>query len=254
MIPKIIFIVPYRDRTPHKHFFINYMKIVMEDYKEEEYEIYFAHQCDKRPFNRGAMKNIGFLAMKKKYPKDYRKITFVFNDVDTVPYKKNMLPYETTDGVVKHFYGFNFALGGIFSITGNDFEKTNGFPNSWGWSGEDNLMQSRVIHTGLQIDRSVFYNIHSKDILHLIDEFSKYINKKDLSNMLSGTYIYGLNALRNLKYEIYDNFINISYFDCEMNPTAVKLENHDITKNNSNKISVPLNRGRNMMMSAFKRK
>ena len=72
--------------------------------------------------------------------------------------------------------------------------------------------------------------------------------------MLSGTYIYGLNALRNLKYEIYDNFINISYFDCEMNPTAVKLENHDITKNNSNKISVPLNRGRNMMMSAFKRK
>ena len=39
-----------------------------------------------------------------------------------------------------------------------------------------------------------------------------------------------------------------------MNPTAVKLENHDITKNNSNKISIPLNRGRNMMMSAFKRK
>ena len=133
MIPKIIFIVPYRNRVEHKQLFTKYMEFIMEDYKKEEFETYFVHQCDSRPFNRGAMKNIGFLAMCKKYPNDYKNITFVFHDVDTLPYTKNLLPYETTVGIVKHFYGFNFALGGIFSIIGSDFEKTGGFPNFWAW-------------------------------------------------------------------------------------------------------------------------
>ena len=102
-VPNLIFIVPYRDRVEHKQFFIKYMDFIMEDYKKEDYEIHFVHQCDSRPFNRGAMKNVGFLAMKQKYPNEYKNITFVFNDVDTLPYTKNLLPYETVIGKVKHF-------------------------------------------------------------------------------------------------------------------------------------------------------
>ena len=107
------------------------MKILLEDITEP-YEIYFAHQCDNRPFNRGAMKNLGFIAIKNKYPNHYKDITFIFNDVDTFPGEKGMIDYITTPGIVKHYYGFNFALGGIFSICGADFEKAKGFPNFWG--------------------------------------------------------------------------------------------------------------------------
>ena len=72
-IPKIIFIVPYRDRKEHLDHFQSHMKIILEDYEPGSFKFVFAHQCDKRTFNRGAMKNIGFLAVKTMYPNDYKK-------------------------------------------------------------------------------------------------------------------------------------------------------------------------------------
>jgi hypothetical protein len=96
------------------------MEKILEDYKKSEYKIIYSHQSDTRIFNRGAMKNIGFLYAKSLYPNDYQNITFVFNDVDTMPYNKNFLNYETVQGNVKHFYGYQFTLGGIVSITGAD--------------------------------------------------------------------------------------------------------------------------------------
>jgi hypothetical protein len=198
-IPKRIFIVPYRNRVQHKFFFSKYMSYILED--KDDYEIYFSHQCDARTFNRGAIKNIGFLAAKNKYPQHYKDITFIFNDVDTIPFTK-IFDYETTRGVVKHYYGFKYALGGIVVMKGADFERTNGFPGFWGWGMEDNVLQKRCEAVGLTIDRSVFYNIGSPEILQLFDGISRIISKKDPWRGEHDDGVDGLRTISQLKYTI----------------------------------------------------
>jgi hypothetical protein len=217
------------------------MKFILEDFKEGDYEIYFSHQCDTRSFNRGAMKNIGFLAMKHKYPDHYKDMTFVFNDVDTIPYHK-LFDYSTVPGVVKHFYGFKHTLGGIVSIRGADFERINGFPNFWGWGMEDNVLQLRCEKYGLVIDRSQFYPIGSQDILQLFDSVSRVISKKDPWRAAHDVGVDGLITIHQLNYSIdldslnpVDNnfwedtlvyyFINVTQF-----LTSVRYE-HDIYTN-----------------------
>ena len=198
-IPKRVFIVPYRNRIQHKFFFSKYMSFILET--DEDYEIYFTHQCDARTFNRGAIKDIGFIAVRNKYPEHYKDITFIFNDVDTIPFTK-IFDYETTHGVVKHYYGFKYALGGIVVMKGSDFEKTNGFPCYWGWGMEDNALQKRCEAVGLKIDRSVFYNIGSPEILQLFDGISRIISKKDPWRGENDNGVDGLRTISQLKYTV----------------------------------------------------
>ena len=204
-IPKRVFIVPYRNRIQHKFFFSKYMQFILEN--DDSYEIYFSHQCDARTFNRGATKNIGFLAIKNKYPNHYKDITFIFNDVDTIPFYK-IFDYETTPGVVKHYYGFKYALGGIVAIKGCDFERINGYPCFWGWGMEDNALQKRCEAHGLYIDRSVFYNIGSPEILQLFDGISRIISKKDPWRGEHDNGIDGLRTISNLAYTIDEKSAN----------------------------------------------
>jgi len=204
-VPKRVFIVPYRNRVQHKFFFSKYMQFILEN--DNDYEIYFSHQCDARSFNRGATRNIGFLAIKNKYPNHYKDITFIFNDVDTIPFYK-IFDYETTFGVVKHYYGFKYALGGIVVMKGGDFERINGYPCFWGWGMEDNAIQKRCEAYGLIIDRSVFYNIGSPEILQLFDGISRIISKKDPWRGEHDNGIDGLRTISNLTYTIDEKSAN----------------------------------------------
>jgi len=204
-VPKRIFIVPYRNRVQHKFFFSKYMSFILED--DDDYEIFFSHQCDARTFNRGATKNIGFIAARNKYPEHYKDITFIFNDVDTIPFNK-IFDYNTEHGIVKHFYGFQYALGGIVVMKGADFEKTNGFPCLWGWGMEDNALQKRCEAVGLYVDRSVFYNIGSPEILQLFDGISRIISKKDPWRGENDNGIDGLRTISKLQYTIDEKSAN----------------------------------------------
>ena len=204
-IPSRVFIVPYRNRLQHKFFFSKYMSFILED--EDDYEIYFSHQCDARTFNRGAIKNIGFLAIKEKYPEHYKNITFIFNDVDTIPFNK-IFDYKTVEGTIKHYYGYKYALGGIVVIKGGDFEKTNGYPCYWGWGMEDNALQKRCENIGLKIDRSIFYEIGSPEMLQLFDGISRIISKKDPWRMQNDNGLDGLRTISNVVLKIDDKSDN----------------------------------------------
>lgn len=213
MTPSIIFIVPYRDREPQLNVFKIMMKYLMEDIPEDSYEICIAHQMDGRPFNRGAIKNLGFIAMRDKYPNDYKNISFVFHDVDTFPCFKNLINYKTNSGVIKHFYGFRHTLGGIVSINGADFEKMNGFPCYWSYGYEDNVLQNRAIKCGLRIDRSIFFAIGNPQIFQSVDHFVKSINRnwKQIMNQDNG--VDGISTIKNIKYTEENDFINFTTFD-----------------------------------------
>jgi len=221
----IVFIIPYRDRYYHKVHFDKYMEYILEDYDKDEYMFLFVHQQDDLPFNRGAMKNIGFLYVKENYA-NYKDITLVFNDIDTIPAEKGLLDYKTRHGVVKHFYGFKHALGGIVSITAGDFEKVNGFPNYWNWGYEDNVLNMRINQNkSMTIDRDTFFSIGSMEILHEVDSFKKfYVNKQPPQNKQ-----YSENdGIHNVKVSKWNfdpstNFLNVTQYTCKNNVDYSKI-------------------------------
>jgi hypothetical protein len=231
--PKLIFIVPYRDRAQQQKFFASHMNAILEDVPKNDYKIYYVHQKDDRSFNRGAMRNIGFLVMKEKYPNDYKNITFVFNDVDTMPFTKNFLNYETVHGSVKHFYGFTFALGGIVSIKGNDFEKVGGYPNFWAWGYEDNLLQSRVHDAKINIDRSQYYPIMDKNIFQMKDGLERIVNRSEFDRFLGET-LEGFSTITNIQYNINEDtgFIDVTYFTTTVDDKPSENVVHNLLNGN----------------------
>lgn len=199
-VPKMIFIVPYRDRQAHMNMFLNHMPFVMKVYNRNEYDVAFIQPKDDKPFNRGAMKNIGFMYVKQKYPESYKDITLVFNDVDTLPGLKNMWDYNTQPGNVKHFYGFTFALGGIVSIKAGDFERVNGFPNFWGWGLEDNCLQQRCVKHKLNIDRSKFYTYGNQDVLQFFNGPQRRVDSDGVMKAKGDNGSNGIRTISNLRY------------------------------------------------------
>ncbi len=201
--PEKFFIIPYRDRERHLEVFINHMEHVLED---EKYLILIIHQDDKRNFNRGALKNIGFKFIKNCYPNTYRNKTLIFHDVDFVVWKKNIFDFETKRGVVKHHYGFppNIAkaLGGVFTIKAGDFERTNGFPNYWSWGYEDNVFFKRVVNRGLKIDYGNFRNIKHPDVVIFWDGYNKKVNENYIYNQIKKERGYGIENISRLKYNL----------------------------------------------------
>ena len=198
MAPSTIIIVPYRDRQSHRSIFLKHMSDILSNI---DYEIVIVHQDDRRPFNRGAIKNIGFLYAKKMYPQEYRKIILVFHDIDIMPWKKGQFSYWTNFREARHFYGYENVLGGIVAIRGVDFERINGFPNIWTWGYEDNILGDRCKLLNIQINNSelVKYN-NFKNIIHIYHG-SKRLISNNIAHKTSTPYFKdGINQLYNVSW------------------------------------------------------
>ena len=163
-----IFVVPYRNRPAQLRVFLSHMKYLLEDIPADQYKIYIMNQADHRPFNRGGMRNLGFLRAKEEFPDTYREIDFIFHDLDNLIGEKNLVHFTTKRGEVDHIFGSyeNRNVGGIWVIKGGDFEKINGYPNFWGWGYEDDMVAFRIEEENLILKRNTF-KFHSKAVVHL---------------------------------------------------------------------------------------
>lgn len=244
-VPKLIFIVPYRDREMQRTFFHRHMTTyILENMDAIEYEILYIHQKDNRPFNRGAIKNIGFLIVKEKYKSNYKDITLVFNDIDTSPLCPGIFNYDTTKGIIKHFYGFKHALGGIFSIKGEDFEKAGGFPNFWSWGYEDSVFQERVLQKKMKINRDQYYPILHKNVLLLHDDVYRLVNRNEFERYSNNTNE-GFKDIQNLSYEfnkkanLYDiNSFNTPFAYVKEKDKQIDLRKGGIPYQDTNKMGM----------------
>jgi hypothetical protein len=156
----LIFIIPYRNREAHRTEYIRHMSEQMK--KENHNAIFlFVHQCDDKPFNRGAMLNIGYLqartltyATNLKFADD---LVIVMQDVDILPKNTNSFQWKpTTTKCIRHVIGEpKINLGGIMSFYMSDrdlFESVNGFPNYYGWGPEDWVLRRRLEAKNIPVD------------------------------------------------------------------------------------------------------
>lgn len=206
-----IFIIPYRDREEHKTFFLNYISNVIDG----DYTLYFIHQCDSRPFNRGAMKNLGYLITQQLHPGNN---TLIFNDVDIMPYTKDVFAYDTIPGVICHNYGYKSCLSASFVITSHDFGTIHGFPNLWEWGLEDNIIQERALAKGLVIQRDRFHPVGSRKVLQLFDGIHRWISNSPPTTTKQLHAIDGYSSIKNISYRVEGNMIHIDHFDVPIPP------------------------------------
>ena len=233
-IPHTVFLIPYRDREKQAKYFIDYFNyyVKAQPNMSNGVKYFFCHQNDTRPFNRGAMKNIGFLTVKKLYPDNWKDITLVFHDIDCYPRPHVKLPYTTPKGTVTHYYGFIQTLGGIVVINAEDFAEIGGYPNFWGWGYEDNTLQMRVDNKNLKIDRSLFFNVNDMGNFNRLDKCDE---KKIVSPDDSNTFARGVpdtyNHIDNLVTNI-DTLkcvITVNYFTADLNaPKHSDLKIYDL--------------------------
>lgn len=120
--------------------------------------IYVINQDGEGTFNRAKLMNAGVNEALKEYSYE----CFVFSDVDLIPMDDRNL-YRCFDNP-RHLSvamdKFNFHLpyntyfGGVSSLSIEQFQKINGFPNTyWGWGGEDDDIYRRIIYRGMAISR-----------------------------------------------------------------------------------------------------
>ncbi len=148
---EIAIIIPYRNREEH-------LEKLKEHFKKTKFDIYIIDQCDTQKFNRGILLNIGYYLAKNN--KNYKY--YIFHDVDSLPDDELIKQYCYNGNEIIHYaspyldykYTHSNFLGGVLGMTGEKFEKINGFPNRiYGWGGEDDMLYNRIATNNFKVFR-----------------------------------------------------------------------------------------------------
>ncbi|XP_033727700.1 beta-1,4-N-acetylgalactosaminyltransferase bre-4-like [Pecten maximus] len=168
---RIAIIIPYQDRDRHLKLFISNV-IPKLQRQMVDYTIFVVEQAPGNHFNRGMMRNIGFVEASRKQKFD----CYIFNDVDTIiEDDRNMFICDAHH--VRHIGSlvdvFNYTLlykkliGGILSVTYEQFVKANGYSNSiYVWGGEDDDLFDRFRKYGYKVSRPPAEVGHITTLIH----------------------------------------------------------------------------------------
>nr|XP_054771786.1 beta-1,4-galactosyltransferase 5-like [Lytechinus pictus] len=156
---KVAIVIPFRNR--HKHLSILIRNLIpLLKLQNLEFRIFVSEQDNDMIFNRGMMKNIGYLEALRFGRWD----CVVFHDIDQIPMKG--ANYYGCDGMPRHFcarpeeMGFRPAyellFGGVVGVTEEQMTKSNGYSNFyWGWGGEDDDLLKRLYSSGYKPTRDL---------------------------------------------------------------------------------------------------
>jgi len=164
-----LIIIPYRDREEHlSQFKTETIPLLKEGLKD--FLVLVVEQDDAKPFNRGALLNIGFKELGEH--SNY----IITHDVDFYPSLKTIKSLYTAEvkeysilGIYTSSWG---TLAPIIKLTTTSYSSLNGFPNDfWGWGVEDKAIKNRAETLNFSITTNLLSNKDKHTDVHN-DNFS----------------------------------------------------------------------------------
>jgi hypothetical protein len=161
---RLLVVVPYRNREAHLKSFVPHLRAYFARDKFDRdipYRVLIVEQDGNGPFNRGALKNVGFAlgAADSEYT--------CFHDIDYLPIWADYSYAEEPTVVI--WYGaetrpiapekthrvdivdMEIFLGGVVLIPNKLFSTVNGYSNEyWGWGYEDDDLRRRLLAAGVK--------------------------------------------------------------------------------------------------------
>ncbi|TKC45126.1 hypothetical protein EI555_005571, partial [Monodon monoceros] len=129
-----------------------------------------------------------------------QKATVTIMDVEQMPRH-----FATKLDKYMYLLPYTEFFGGVSSLTVEQFQKINGFPNAfWGWGGEDDDLWNRVQNAGCSVSRPEGDTGKYKSILHHHRGEVQFLGRYAL--LRKSKERQGLDGLNNLNY-----FANITY-------------------------------------------
>ncbi|XP_071135927.1 beta-1,4-N-acetylgalactosaminyltransferase bre-4-like [Mytilus edulis] len=202
---RVAIIIPYRNRDSQLRTFLYNIHPIL--YRQElDYGIYVVEQNGSSKFNRAMLMNIGYAEAMKIH--DYQ--CFVFHDVDLIPendkniYNCPKQPRHMSVAVDKFKYRLPYTaiFGGVSSLTKEQFQKVNGFPNRYfGWGGEDDDMWNRIHNAGYKVIRYAMEIARYKMIKHGTETGNK-ANPGRFKMLKESKKYFKTDGINSLKYKV----------------------------------------------------